>query len=109
VIHGDTLGIDDFHSDIPCEFHVRVFPNPFSGDVKIKIEGSYNKNIKCQIYDVQGSLVKDFSIRLELKRLSRAVVWQGESDNGKEMPAGVYFCRVENQSVSSCSKIIKLK
>ena len=42
----------------------------------------------------------------EEKRGPQEVVWDGRNDEGKALPSGVYFCRLQGESFSASRKIL---
>uniref|UniRef100_A0A7C6ECQ3 T9SS type A sorting domain-containing protein n=1 Tax=candidate division WOR-3 bacterium TaxID=2052148 RepID=A0A7C6ECQ3_UNCW3 len=71
-----------------------VVPNPFLE--KVTINCSRFENIR--IYDANGHLVKTFNNALNL-------IWNGKDEQGRKLPKGIYFLRVNNLVNK---KIIKL-
>ena len=55
-----------------------------------------------------GRLVKSFSLATCYSLLS-TVVWHGTDDFGRNLPPGVYFCRLEIDKTTVTTKIIKLE
>ena len=90
--------------------NLRVLPNPFTWKTKINFSVSpdmLNNECKVQIFDVTGRLVKKFGYRpLEF---SNEVFWDGTDNNGINLPAGTYFCRLILGSDVICKKIVFIK
>jgi flagellar hook assembly protein FlgD len=98
-----------------------VTPNPFHKNLKIKFQIPSTKsqtnsdtkipNSKLQpllkIYDASGRLVKSFALSPMPSVLS--LVWTGDDDSGRMVPAGVYFIRLETGDHKQVQKVILLK
>jgi flagellar hook assembly protein FlgD len=74
-----------------------------------------DSRIQLKIYDVTGSLVRDFSQPLSDIGYRSSVIWDARDDNGHRVPAGVYFVKLYTNPVEKISKkniaqkIIKLE
>lgn len=80
---------------------ITILPNPFLEKVVINCPNfGFAENQKIVIYDANGRLVKSFN---NLNNL----IWNGEDEQGKKLPKGIYFLRVSNCPVIN-KKIIKL-
>jgi hypothetical protein len=94
---------------LSVECRLEVCPNPFSRktDIRLQIADSRRKDIKLKIYDVSGRVVKQFN-HLTIQPFSQ-VAWDGTDDRGAQLPAGIYFCRLETSEYSLTRKITRLK
>jgi flagellar hook assembly protein FlgD len=63
--------------------------------------------MELKIYDVSGRLVRQWDY--PTIRQSDQVTWDGKDISGQQVPAGVYFVRLETSNKSITKKIIKLK
>lgn len=92
-------------SAIPGSMHLLAQPNPFSKSVRISFGTSDNKPVRILIYDLTGRLVKT------LKTSGTNILWQGEDEDGKLLPPGIYYVGSENDShnVFGLLKVIKYK
>ena len=102
-------GIEE-NISMPKSFVFQVSPNPFTELVKISLVGvSGNRSIgepEIRIYDVSGRLVKRFTIN-DLRLTD--VTWNGQDDNGKVLPSGIYYCRLSQGSLTQTKKILLVK
>ena len=100
----------------------KIYPNPFRCKATIKFEirnpksetNSKLQNSKSQnilrIYDATGRLVKSFPLATRYSLLATSSIeWDGDDDQGKVLPAGVYFCRLEADDFKTTKKIVKLR
>jgi len=101
---------------------LEIYPNPFWNRLDIRYEipdtryGIANKHISdisnltlvsLKIYDSGGRLVKSFN-HSTIQPLNE-VVWFGNDDLGRRLPAGVYFIRFEAGDFKKVEKAIMLK
>jgi len=103
----DTLGVCESKGRTAAIFNLDVIPNPFRDRAVFRIPGIAHsvKRIELNIYDVSGRLVNSFAIR----NTPFAIRWSGTDQNGRTVPAGVYFlvCSFNNERQSE--KIVRLK
>ncbi len=101
----------------------QIAPSPFSsphrgegwGEGESQIRGSvalYGRDSRgqaptLQIYDVTGRLVKQFNHLTNYQ--FNYVLWYGDDDSGRKLPAGVYFVRLENEGFKQVEKVILLR
>jgi len=106
-------GIEE-NTKIPAgsRLSLQVSPNPARNQTKIRFtihdSGSMDENISLTIYDLTGRLVKILSLPTAYSLLP-TVVWEGTDQNGRTVPAGVYFIRMTSREVSGIEKVILLK
>jgi len=82
-------------------------PNPFRRKhglvIKIQTPGEYTQ---VKMYDVSGTLVKDFSP--QLRGYPRSIKWFGHDDQGNDLPAGIYLCSIIDENGESLEKIVMI-
>lgn len=79
----------------PVEF--RIFPNPFDQVIQIEVYLLQAQQLRCEILDVNGNLVKTL-FDGETEGVVN-LIWDGKDNNIKLVPSGVYFCRL-NQAIT---------
>ncbi|MDD2889697.1 MAG: FlgD immunoglobulin-like domain containing protein [bacterium] len=85
---------------------LRASPNPFVQTTVISGSasgGSADSKTKIQIYDVSGKLVRI----LALNKDNGAITWNGKDNNGKNVPDGTYFCRLNTSTGTKEVKVTK--
>ena len=62
-----------------------------------------------KVYDVTGRLVKQFA--LPSHESLNQIIWDGIDDQGRVVPQGVYFLRVDNSASGDmlCQKVLKVR
>ncbi|MBN2464372.1 hypothetical protein JXD38_01940 [candidate division WOR-3 bacterium] len=81
-------------------------PNPFSGRCLIRFEAGLDPGATACIHDASGRFVR----RLALQREARGggvASWDGADEDGRQTPAGVYYCRIAGQGYSASAKVVK--
>lgn len=86
----------------------RPVPNPFANQVQITFNIPAQKEIKLNIYDVSGRLVRRLiDGRLEKGRYS--IVWNGTDSENRKMGSGIYFVKADCETETFTEKIILVK
>jgi hypothetical protein len=88
------------------ETRLEVFPDPFRDATMIYCRERSAKDFELRIYDVNGRLIKQFGN--PTVRLSDRIVWYGEDNSGRKLPAGIYFVQLKNRNLSIIKKIVKM-
>jgi hypothetical protein len=88
-----------------------IHPNPFKSALSIKISnvnGLLNiNNPAIKIYDVTGRTLKQYSADDIIA--NDHIIWPGTDEQGRRVPAGVYFIRLETATKKITKKAILLK
>ena len=81
-------------------------PNPFSGSTAISYSLPKNSNNDViTIYNVKGDVVKEFV----LEDTEGEIVWNGFDQNNKAVASGVYFYRLQGDSISQTRSMVFMK
>ena len=104
--------------NIPNEYFLtQNYPNPFSagetasgGKPSTKINyGFPEKNhVTLQIFNLQGQLVKEL-VNQPLEAGSYDVLWDGRSEFGQLLPAGMYFYKLTVGNFQDIKKLVLAK
>ena len=93
----------------PLEFSISSnYPNPFNNNTKIDYQVPSKNHIRIIIYDILGREVKTLMDQIHSKG-DYEVVWNGVSNLGKTMGAGIYFLQFESDQFSKINKITFIK
>ncbi|MBI3190397.1 T9SS type A sorting domain-containing protein [archaeon] len=96
---------------LPDYFNIsNLYPNPAKGSVSAEVEvpsSSVQSTVKCTIYDIKGSKVKDFETRHGpgVYRIS----WDGTSNRGEKAADGIYFFTAETSFGTKAAKFVYMK
>jgi hypothetical protein len=88
---------------------IAVFPNPFTERLNIAYQANGQSKAELKVYDVTGRLVKQFA--LPSREALSQIIWDGIDDQGRAVPQGVYFLRVDNPDLGDmlCQKVLKVR
>ena len=110
VIFGLTLGTDDNgNAIIPLKNSLHQnYPNPFNPTTTIPFDIIKTDQITLSIYNVKGEKVRTL-VSSHLNPGSYEVRWDGKSDRGVVLSAGMYFIELKGTNFRETNKIIYLK
>lgn len=90
---------------------LKIFPNPFSSHVYICCDFpngmDRQSKVGLSIYDALGRIVKRYNGSPSPP--FNQFVWNGKNDQGRKVPSGVYFVRVEAGGYQNVEKIVLLR
>jgi beta-glucanase (GH16 family) len=92
---GTTVG----HALHPC------YPNPFRAATTIRYELTRAEAVHLAIYDVSGRLVKALIRGEQVPAGPQQAAWDGRDENGRAVPTGVYFYRLEAGAFSDTRRV----
>ncbi len=89
---------------------LKATPNPFRTKTDIQFSiGRSASGIALNIFDCSGRLVKSFSLPSALCPVPSALSWQGQDEQGRPVPAGIYFVRLEADTRHQVEKIVLVR
>lgn len=83
------------------------FPNPFNATTIIPFYLSQPGEVKLEIYDVLGRLVRSH-YQPNLAEGYHQIVFNGRDMHGRSLPAGIYFYQIANRSFRNTQKLVIL-
>ncbi|MCK4233594.1 T9SS type A sorting domain-containing protein, partial [candidate division WOR-3 bacterium] len=91
----------------PEDFHLSVYPNPFTTSTTIRFSGLAHRaeGIELEIFDAAGRLVKNFILYPSSFILPAKLEWDGSDDEGRKVTPGIYFARLSSGKNSHIKKI----
>ena len=95
-VSGD-VGVDDSEDsdlNLPRNFLHPIWPNPFNPVTTIQFDVAASGQVKIEIYDVAGRLVKTL-VNQEMTAGVYFVPWRGEDEQGQQAASGVYLLRLQ--------------
>ncbi|MEO0102233.1 MAG: T9SS type A sorting domain-containing protein, partial [candidate division WOR-3 bacterium] len=99
IIFHQRIGIEEGYIGCAPDFPYRIYPNPFSR--KLFILSPRNEEIKVEIYNIEGKLVKKLSGQ-------KNIFWDGQSKEREKIPAGLYLLRINQGRKTKIAKVIHL-
>ena len=82
-----------------------AFPSPAQYSVTISYAASGPVAPTLRLYDVRGSMVRELSISAPQDLLG-AVSWDGLDADGRKVPNGVYYARIESGQHSTGCRVV---
>jgi len=83
-------------------------PNPLNPETSISYSVGAGGMVSIRIFSVSGRLVRTLSEEPAAAGTYR-VRWNGQGEDGRPVPSGIYFVRVEQNGASSISKLSVLR
>ena len=104
-----TNAIDEEPQEI-SSLKITNYPNPFSNSTTISfnIHRRDTENAEIKIYNIRGQLVKQLKIKNYKLKIDE-VVWDGKDEDGKQVPNGIYFCKLLVGKETIVRKMILLR
>ena len=81
-----------------------IYPNPFNPRTTIEFELAETGAIELAIYDVGGRLVRVMDSGSRAAGRYQAT-WDGQDNDGRAVPTGTYFCRLNTAQGSQTRKL----
>jgi hypothetical protein len=96
-------GVKEENNIYPSEFNLlQNFPNPFNPETKIKFVVSSEAKINIKIYNTLGKEIKEL-INETRNSGEYEIAWDGTDNFGKKVSSGVYFIKMEANSLTQNS------
>jgi hypothetical protein len=101
--------VDKTQSINPANYKLEQnYPNPFNPSTTIKYDLTKAGNIKINIYNVNGELIKEL-LNEEKNSGSYSQLWNGKDSHGRTVASGTYFYRIQVGDFVQAKKMILLK
>jgi len=102
------------HDNVPLKTRLRAnYPNPFNPETWIPFELAEDANIKVEIYDTTGRIIRtlDLGYRPAGHYLDRSAAahWDGHNFSGERVASGVYLYRLIAGNFSAIRRMVILK
>lgn len=105
---GTPAGIPEPEGISSKTLTLTVAPNPTQGPVAIEYCTGTTGPVGVIVYNTSGQIVRILAQGNETSGMRR-VVWYGDNEAGKQVPPGMYFCRVAAGGMTSMEKIVLIK
>ncbi|MGB8658714.1 MAG: FlgD immunoglobulin-like domain containing protein [Candidatus Zixiibacteriota bacterium] len=83
-------------------------PNPFNPETHISYTLSAPENVRIQIYNVTGQLIRTFDQGYQLAG-SYSLLWDGRNQAGEPTASGIYLYRIEAGPYTVTNRMVLLK
>ncbi len=107
---GVIISVDE-ENEIPAEFNVKAYPNPFNSQVNITVTlpaDAVKENIKIKIYNLLGQEVKTFEYTPNSSNIIN-LFWDGKNDEGEQLSSGVYIFTISGGAFKKSIKLVYMK
>ena len=84
------------------------YPNPFNPETNIGYDLADESMVSLKVYDMKGTLVKTL-LNENQSSGHKTIKWDGTSDLGQKVSAGLYLYRIQTESFTSTKKMALLK
>ena len=96
-------------NNIPTNYALHQnYPNPFNPITKIQYNLPEANDVKINIYDIRGILVKSL-VNQQQEPGFKSVQWNALNDFGEKVSSGMYFYEIETPHFKQTKKMILLK
>lgn len=85
------------------------YPNPFNSETVIKFDLFETTNLKLNIYDINGKLIKSLIDNVTWDAGFYNVKWNGTNKQEQNVSSGVYFYRLEAENFTETKSMILQK
>jgi PKD repeat protein len=94
----------------PARFHLaQNVPNPFNPLTTISFDLARPSDVTLQVHDLQGRLVRTLLRGETVEQGRSSIVWNGKSDAGQQVAAGVYFYSIQADGFRDTRRMTLLK
>ena len=94
---------------LPTQYALlRNYPNPFNPETHIGYELPEESNIRLEIYDVTGSLVRTL-VNKQQSAGRYEVIWDGKNTHGNRIVSGLYFYKMTTPKYTHVQKMMLVK
>ncbi|MEO0189881.1 MAG: N-acetylmuramoyl-L-alanine amidase [candidate division WOR-3 bacterium] len=101
-----TSSLTESRRDMTNGFSIYTMPNPAKGNIQINYQLPVSGEIKLKIFSATGQIIRLISDQRPAGTYS--FVWDGRDNQGRIVPNGVYFVRLESGDKVKSDKIILL-
>ncbi|KAA3609926.1 MAG: T9SS C-terminal target domain-containing protein [Calditrichaeota bacterium] len=84
------------------------YPNPFNPETRIPFSINKTQNIKLQIYNISGKLVKTL-VEAPFGKGNFEATWNGTDTNNNPVSSGVYFSVLQGEGISKAQQLLLIK
>jgi len=89
------------------------YPNPFNPETWIPFQLAQDAIVTAKIYDITGKQIRMIELGYvpagNYVESSKAIYWDGRSENGEQISSGTYFYQIEAGDYTETRKMVILK
>jgi len=87
----------------------RIQPNPFRASAEITFRMSRDGPLERSVMDIAGRRVRTLLSEPWMAAGERPVTWDGRRDDGRRVPAGLYWIRMDSPDGSDRRRLVRLE
>ena len=100
------VGIEEIQ--IPQQFEIRAFPNPFNAEISFNFSLEQNTQASLEIYNTNGIRIATLA-QDDFSKGNYSFIWNGTNQGGVDVGSGVYLIVLTTSEKRSVKKITLLK
>lgn len=100
--------VEEPETNLRRDLLLETFPNPFAFNTNIRYVVPEAGPVSLKIYDVQGSLVATLAEGIQGAG-EYMLQWDATDANGRGLPSGVYFARLERGGQASSKSLLLIR
>ncbi len=108
---GPVISVEE-EEEIPTEFSLEAYPNPFNSQVTVTVKLPQNikaEELSFKIYNILGQVIKTFTLKDIQGKSEIKFRWDGKNDYGETVTSGVYVFMVAGNQFNHSLKLMFLK
>ena len=107
VAQAQLAGVGD---DAPLAFALHAnAPSPFRGSTTLRFDLPRAASVRLAVHDLQGRRVRDLISDVGYAAGRHTIGWNGDDDDGRHLPPGVYLERLEVEGRSVSRRVVLLR
>ncbi len=109
TVVGVEDGVDELAGGVPVSFRLyRATPNPLIDRTLVKFDLPETRRVRMTVYDAAGRHVRTLAEGL-LPPGQHRVAWDGRDDEGRAAATGIYFVRLDAETMRAREKIVVIR
>jgi hypothetical protein len=84
------------------------YPNPFNASTRIRYRTPQEGQVTLEVFNILGQEVRCL-VRADQPAGEHTVVWDGRDDDGRGLPSGIYFGRLQAGNFGKTVKMVYLR
>jgi DNA-binding beta-propeller fold protein YncE len=105
----NSIGIKKIENNISAEYKLyQNYPNPFNPTTNIKFQIIKNIFVTLKVYDILGKEIATL-VNEKLRAGIYEIPFSINQYNSRQIPSGVYFCKLETDNFLGIKKMILIK
>ncbi len=96
-------------AQLSASVDLRACPNPFLGETSLSFSLPGRVAARLGIFDLTGRLVRSLVQSPSLESGPHLVLWDGRDDEGRALPAGVYYQRLDAGGRKTVGSVVRIR